>query len=155
MTEESIQQLPPFCGNARIDAGETCDEGSDNSDKPNAFCRPDCTVGRCGDGIIDTPLELCDDGNMRDGDGCSMQCQKEKVSSVATQTLPATVIELPFQRPGDPPLPPIVSRGVNQGSVTQTNSPVPPRTTDTGPAALAVMAAGAAAGFSWMRRKKN
>jgi cysteine-rich repeat protein len=32
-------------------------------------CRGDCTVPRCGDGILD-PGEVCDDGNEQLGDGC-------------------------------------------------------------------------------------
>jgi cysteine-rich repeat protein len=36
-------------------------------------CRLDCTVPRCGDGIVDGG-ELCDDGNIEDGDGCPADC---------------------------------------------------------------------------------
>ena len=36
-------------------------------------CRTDCTVPRCGDGIVDGG-EICDDGNATDGDGCSDAC---------------------------------------------------------------------------------
>lgn len=32
-------------------------------------CRDDCTMPRCGDGILD-PGEVCDDGNDQVGDGC-------------------------------------------------------------------------------------
>jgi cysteine-rich repeat protein len=35
----------------------------------SADCRDDCTVPRCGDGILD-PGEGCDDGNEVSGDGC-------------------------------------------------------------------------------------
>ena len=31
----------------------------------------------CGDGILVSPDEQCDDGNMIGGDGCSMNCQRE------------------------------------------------------------------------------
>jgi cysteine-rich repeat protein len=34
------------------------------------------TAGSCGNGAIDTG-ETCDDGNLADGDGCSMSCQTE------------------------------------------------------------------------------
>jgi cysteine-rich repeat protein len=37
------------------------------------LCRLDCTVPRCGDGIVDGG-ELCDDGNVTDGDGCPADC---------------------------------------------------------------------------------
>ena len=36
-------------------------------------CRLDCTVPRCGDGIVDGG-EICDDGNRRPGDGCGPDC---------------------------------------------------------------------------------
>ena len=36
--------------------------------------------GFCGDGIVDHSIgEECDDGNVRDADGCNMQCKKEDV----------------------------------------------------------------------------
>jgi cysteine-rich repeat protein len=38
-------------------------------------CRTDCTVPRCGDGRFDAG-EVCDDGNKRDGDGCSADCRR-------------------------------------------------------------------------------
>lgn len=36
-------------------------------------CRLDCTLPRCGDGILDGG-ELCDDGNTAGGDGCAADC---------------------------------------------------------------------------------
>jgi cysteine-rich repeat protein len=36
-------------------------------------CREDCTVPRCGDGILDAG-EACDDGNLVDGDLCPSNC---------------------------------------------------------------------------------
>lgn len=36
--------------------------------------------GFCGDGRVDYKIgEECDDGNVRDADGCNMQCKKEDV----------------------------------------------------------------------------
>src|SRR6185295_16415987 len=40
------------CGNAFVDAGEECDEGSANGSGPNR-CREDCRAPRCGDGTLD------------------------------------------------------------------------------------------------------
>jgi cysteine-rich repeat protein len=37
-------------------------------------CRTDCTVPRCGDGIVDGG-EVCDDGNVAGGDGCASDCK--------------------------------------------------------------------------------
>ncbi len=42
-------------------------------DQP-APCRADCTVPRCGDGILDAG-EACDDGNTVGGDGCAADCK--------------------------------------------------------------------------------
>lgn len=53
-----------ICGNGIIDpaAGEMCDNGSGNSDEPNAFCRTNCHFPICGDGILDDLSgEECDD----------------------------------------------------------------------------------------------
>lgn len=40
----------------------------------STFCRPDCTVPRCGDGRLNGG-EVCDDGNTTGGDGCSSDCK--------------------------------------------------------------------------------
>jgi cysteine-rich repeat protein len=37
-------------------------------------CRLDCTIPRCGDGILDGG-EVCDDGNQVGGDGCAADCK--------------------------------------------------------------------------------
>lgn len=42
-------------------------------DSPS-MCRTDCTVPKCGDGIIDGG-EVCDDGNNVSGDGCAADCK--------------------------------------------------------------------------------
>src|SRR5262245_15967612 len=38
-----------------------------------AAVRPVCITNKCGNGVIDTG-EMCDDGNIMDGDGCSHDC---------------------------------------------------------------------------------
>jgi cysteine-rich repeat protein len=45
-------------------------------DSPSA-CRTNCTVPRCGDGILDGG-EVCDDGNVIGGDGCSVDCRSTR-----------------------------------------------------------------------------
>jgi len=75
-----------MCGDGVTDfgVGEGCDCGSDANDLPfgcthvnsmdaNAECRPNCSPGRCGDGILDVG-EICDDGNNKPGDGCRADC---------------------------------------------------------------------------------
>lgn len=96
--------------------------------------------------MIDSPMEVCDDGNTAAGDGCSPLCQIER--GAPQGTLPAQVVELPLSDPSQP----TIIAGV---PVYQQTPPTPPRTSDTGPAALVLMAAGAAAGYSWMKRRKS
>lgn len=36
-------------------------------------CRKNCTIPRCGDGVLDGG-EICDDGNVVGGDGCAANC---------------------------------------------------------------------------------
>jgi cysteine-rich repeat protein len=50
-----------YCGDTVVSPGEQCDEGLANSDDPDATCRTDCTVRRCGDGIVDAGAgETCE-----------------------------------------------------------------------------------------------
>ncbi len=69
----------PRCGDGikdDISLGEACDLGAANSNNANATCRPNCELRRCGDGIKDTAFgEVCDDGNLTSGDGCSADCK--------------------------------------------------------------------------------
>jgi cysteine-rich repeat protein len=145
LTLSQLAEVPPFCGNARIDPGEACDEGVMNTDAPNAACRPNCQPGRCGDAILDTPLEQCDDGNTFANDGCSPSCLPERTAPF-TGTLTAQVIELPFTENEDQ------EPTVIDGSITKDPGSVP-STPDTGPAALAIMIAGGAAGLLYRRKK--
>ena len=126
-----------FCGDGKLDAGEECDDGPANSDARDAACRTNCSRQRCGDGILDAGEE-CDDGNLYAGDGCDRLCKKEVAPP---PVLPATVITLPGQ-PGVPP------------SQVAPPRPGQPQLSDQGPAAIAVMAAGAAAGYAFMRRRR-
>jgi cysteine-rich repeat protein len=68
------------CGDGAIERerGERCDNGEQNSNSPNAECRIDCQLRRCGDGIVDDG-EKCDDGNHLAGDGCSADCKSREV----------------------------------------------------------------------------
>jgi cysteine-rich repeat protein len=66
-----------ICGDGLVSPDELCDEGPQNSNAPDAPCRPDCTPRRCGDGIVDT-VEACDDGNHHDRDGCSADCRSDE-----------------------------------------------------------------------------
>jgi cysteine-rich repeat protein len=73
----------PYCGNGLLEAGEACDEGTENSDTTPNACRTDCSDPVCGDGVVDDAYgEQCDDGNTIDGDGCSVLCQTEGTDPV-------------------------------------------------------------------------
>ncbi len=50
-----------------------------NTEKRKAVCRPNCTISRCGDGVLDTGAnEECDDGNDNDNDSCKNDCTFNK-----------------------------------------------------------------------------
>lgn len=137
------------CGDGKVDPGEACDLGGQNSDVPGALCRSDCSLTRCGDRIVDASEE-CDDGNYVNLDGCSVLCRLERG---APQTLPAIIVDLPLlagssipcNAPADCP-----SGSVCQAGICR-HVPV---NAATGPAAIVLLgAAGGAAGFAWMRRR--
>lgn len=67
---------PALCGNARMDSGEACDDGEDNSDTQANACRTSCEKARCGDGVRDAG-ESCDTGTQNsdtDPDSCRTDC---------------------------------------------------------------------------------
>lgn len=128
----AIARLPSFCGNARVDGGEECDDGSANADVANARCRRDCTLAGCGDGVLDDARERCDDGNRIDGDGCSALCQGE--TARPTSTVSAQLTDLLFASDD-----PAESRVLSEGS-------------SGGPLAIAAMFVIVLAGYRWSRR---
>lgn len=62
-----------FCGNALVEAGEECDQGSANSDSLSNACRTDCRLPWCGDGVKDDG-ETCDEGAANGSNRCSTTC---------------------------------------------------------------------------------
>ncbi len=66
-------EAPLTCGDgfSDPDLGEQCDDGNleDGDD-----CRNDCTLPKCGDGVIHLGFEDCDDSNLEDTDGCLSVC---------------------------------------------------------------------------------
>lgn len=127
LEENPITGEPSLCGDGKVDPGEECDQGAENSDIIPDRCRIDCRNPFCGDGVADS-TEQCDDGNRVSGDGCDRLCRIEV----------RTVADLPVSTP-------------LQASVI---TPTHPPAGKTGPAAIAVMAAGGAAGWAWMRRRR-
>lgn len=146
----SLAVIPPGCGNGITEGGEQCDLGRSNSNTPNAQCRSNCTFARCGDAIVDTRTESCDDGNTLAGDGCDTQCRIVPMMQALPQQVavqPVTFVQQPLAQ-----LAPVQFAPVSLPAVSVY---VPPATTNSGPAAIAVMAAGAAAGMAYARRRRK
>ncbi len=79
------------CGDGNLDPGEACDDGPAN--KPEADgqggCSELCTpLPFCGDGIVHSAWEECDDGNLDDTDDCLTTC---KLASCGDGTIQAGV----------------------------------------------------------------
>ncbi len=156
-----------FCGNGLREEGEECDDGPNNANIQNARCRLDCSFARCGDDILDSASEECDDGNRLRDDGCDRYCKRE-ISIVGRRTdswtdgiaLPASLVELPFLGvKGESRLSVIPGFMDLLSPSTPTGGPGgdqqrPGTTPQTGPGIIAVVAAGAAAGVAWMRRRR-
>ena len=171
--------LSRTCGDGTVDAGEECDRGPLNSSSPNSVCRPDCSSSRCGDGIIDS-AEECDDSNRLQRDGCDRFCRIERPGSIPQS--PTQVAGQRQQFPNFPqfmqnPFAPNQQQNPYQYGQSQFGFPQYPNyqqlpyqlplaqlqpfvqsqgpAGDTGPAGVAVIGAGAAAGLSWVRRRKK
>lgn len=149
----------PTCGNGIVDPAEECDDGAENSDAPGARCRLDCSTARCGDAIIDAPQESCDDGNLVGGDGCDRSCSVELPAASFTPprpSVPSSVTSpyafLPYQLPGNN----FQFPGIPQNLLAESyklEARRLPEQPETGPEVIAIMAAGAAGGLAWMRRR--
>ena len=145
------------CGDGVLDPGEECDDGNRNSTSPDANCRPNCHGYRCGDGILDS-AEVCDDGNRLNGDGCDMYCRsgdtqvagEEELLAASMASIPMGFQQSPFPGAMNMQFPYQLPFAQLQPLMAQA-----PGTAETGPAAIAVIGAGAAAGFGWMRRRRK
>ena len=49
-----------------------------------------CQTARCGNGVVEVPTEMCDDGNSFGGDGCSPDCKIETDWICTTPGQPCT-----------------------------------------------------------------
>ncbi|MFY0532501.1 fibrinogen-like YCDxxxxGGGW domain-containing protein [Nannocystis pusilla] len=64
-----ITTMPPAgCGDAILTPDEECDDGPMNAD--TAACTSTCKLAKCGDGLIQTGVEYCEDLNDDPADGC-------------------------------------------------------------------------------------
>jgi cysteine-rich repeat protein len=96
----------------------------------------------CGNGMVEGD-EACDDGNAAYGDGCTPTCAVG--NAVMRSEVAADVsVQLPFSADGQWP---------GRATTTSLRGAAGSGLTDSGPATVAVMAAGAAAGTAWVRRR--
>ena len=66
-------QCTAVCGDGILSVGEQCDDGE--NDGGYNECAPGCRLDTyCGDGIVQTDYEDCDDGNLVNGDDCPNSC---------------------------------------------------------------------------------
>lgn len=74
-------------------SGDSCatDDGSDCPYFSGDTCEISSTGTCCGDGIVASGVEECDDGNFVSGDGCSASCLNEGSSSVGATCGDGTV----------------------------------------------------------------
>lgn len=153
-SSSSRRPLSPFCGNGIVNTeyAEECDMGALNSDTLPDRCRTDCSNPRCGDHILDSG-EQCDDGLLNghaEVSACDAQCRRSTYQSPTENPNLAQTIDLPLL-PGQI-VNPLTGEVQSSLSTIATNNPPAGQT---GPAALAAMAAGAAAGWAWLRRTKK
>ncbi len=63
-----------YCGDGTCNGAEIC--GNTNN---HPECNDDCGLcpAECGNGVLDSPPEECDDGNNENNDGCTFDCYDE------------------------------------------------------------------------------
>jgi cysteine-rich repeat protein len=158
----------PYCGDGIVDTGEECDGDASCSN----YCRRTVRESFCGNNLIETG-EHCDDGNTFNGDGCSSLCRMEQAKAEETHAAAPNLVDVdtPALNTANPTskdsLEPeqvedskksVVAGTTFVSDVTASVIPTSARGApvgDTGPAAMSVMIAGAAAGIGWIRRRKK
>ncbi|PIR52308.1 hypothetical protein COU77_00985, partial [Candidatus Peregrinibacteria bacterium CG10_big_fil_rev_8_21_14_0_10_49_16] len=104
------------------------------------------------DGVVDRS-EQCDDGNRFPGDGCTPYCFFEIPGEFYMPIPPGQQFDprSPYfaGQPGAV-VPASIAPQIGQDGVS-----VPGTQPETGPVAIAVIAAGAAGGLAWVRRRRN
>ncbi len=108
----------------------------------------------CGDGTLNEG-EQCDDGNRLSADGCNRYCERESLSEVAADLVRGGLVDpssltQPFHGGADE----LERRLREENDIRNAAQGLGPAGS-TGPAAIAVMAGGAAAGWAWMRRRRR
>lgn len=94
--------VPQKCGNGFVEGTETCDPFTVDNNlgdgcTPSCMAEPACPAAggpctsSCGDGLV-FDNEACDDGNAKDGDGCSSTCTVETGFVCAQPVLGDTMV---------------------------------------------------------------
>ena len=139
------------CGSALCE-NVICLRCSRNDQCASNLCVSGSCVDTCGNGSLNG-VEECDDGNRISGDGCSRFCARDTL--VAAELLPVTLMSESTNGGNAYGIPTGAGGGVggvNQLSGLATGHPAAGKT---GPAAVVAIAAGAAAGWSYMRRRRR
>ena len=136
----------PFCGDGIIEVGEECDDGSSNSAVTPDACRPKCLLPVCGDGIVDSG-EQCDAGKENGTllSFCNPSCRRPVLATATGTSIAAGVSH---------GAPSAALGSVTEGSTVTISWPHGPEGS-TGPVTVVIMAAGAAAGWAWVRRRRK
>lgn len=78
----AVAAIVVLSGSCSFDTKTTLCEVSGRRCKPGQICAANqdacIDIGGCGDGVLEKG-EVCDDGNILDGDGCSADCKSEEV----------------------------------------------------------------------------
>ncbi len=172
--KNAAAQKRPVCGNSLLERpSEECDDGNARSfDGCTEHCLLE--VGACGDGILQKALgEQCEPP-LSDA-SLPYRCEHCRMVFSFSEGLPYPIASMP-SIPFSPSFPsglspsaflpsgqlPGVSyqlSGTLQDRTPESGKlearPLPQRTTETGPELLAIMAAGAAGGLVWMRRRSK
>lgn len=134
--EERCTLAAPVCGDGRLAPGEQCDTGMQNSDITPDACRSNCANARCGDSVVDN-AEQCDPPGLMQQSPYGSYMSNPWTQSMFCSSQ-CQMQWLPVQMP--------------LASFLPFLQPQP--LTDTGPAALAAVAAGAASGWAFIRRRR-
>jgi cysteine-rich repeat protein len=70
----------PIPGNPKDVRNEDCEPPSQMDMASGFFCKASCKFAFCGNGVTDGDIgEICDDSNIRGGDGCAANCKSTEL----------------------------------------------------------------------------
>jgi cysteine-rich repeat protein len=145
------------CNDGIRDSSEECDDGNRiDGDGCDARCRRETPQGTLPVQVVNLPLTLSFEGGTetQHAAGAEQQGQQAFVQGV---WLPGqTTVPQPQEvLPGSAYFPAQLSGLPSQTASVVYGQSDAPNTTQSGPGALAMMAAGSAAGYAWIRRRRN